>query len=73
MRDAIDLHVTGTDGNGRNTIFADLPKVRRKARRHDSICLAVNLPGSKACIPYKHSTGKKILHSDNELKLLLGL
>jgi len=73
IREAIDLDVTGTEGNGRKTIFADLPNVLRKALRQDSICLAVNLPGSKACIPYKHSIGKNTLHSDKKLKLLFGL
>lgn len=48
IREAIDLVVTGTEVKGRNQILALLPKVRRKVRRQDSICFAVNLPGSIA-------------------------
>lgn len=48
IREATGFLLTGNEVKILNTIFDVLPKLRRNARRHDSICLYVNLPGSTA-------------------------
>jgi len=47
IREAMDFEVTGREVNGLIQSFTPFPNPRRKVRRHDSICLKVNLPARK--------------------------
>jgi hypothetical protein len=48
IREATAFLLTGNEVNILKLILDALPKLLRNARRHDSICLYVNFPGSNA-------------------------